>query len=120
MQGVHIAMIAYGIGILPRIKNLKRDIPDVTQTYYAGDAGSFGAFTRLETYFDLLTRQGPGRGYHPKPTKSVLIVRPDNLEAGKVLGRRHGFMVCTGARYLEGYIRDNDSKRDWLIERTLQ
>ena len=71
-------------------------------------------FVRLETYFDSLTRQGLGWRYHPNPTKSVLIIHPENLEAGKVFGRCHGFRVCTGARYLRGYIGDDESKRDWL------
>ena len=112
-------MIAYGIGILPFIENLKRAIPDVTRPWYADDAGALRTFARLETYFDLLTRQGPRRGYHPDPSKSVLTVRPENLKAGKFLGARHGFRVCTGARYLGGYIGDDESKRDWLREHTL-
>ena len=112
-------MITYGIGILTLIKNLKREIPDVTHPWYADDAGSLGMFTRLETYFDLLTRQGLGRGYHSKPSKSVLIVHLENIEAGKVFGRSHGFKVCTSARYLGGYIGGDESKRDWLRERTL-
>ena len=74
---------------------------------------------RLETYFDSLKRQGLGRGYHPDPTKSVLIVCPDNIDPGKLSGARHGFRVCTGARYPGGYISDDESKRDWLGECTL-
>ena len=58
IQGDPLAMIAYGIGILPLIKNLKRAIPDVIQTWYTNDAGDLGTFERLETYFDFLTRQG--------------------------------------------------------------
>ena len=76
-------------------------------------------FARLETYFYLLTRQGPGRGYHPEQTKILLIVRPENLEAVKVFGACHGFRVFTGAHYLGGYIGDNKSKHDWLRESTL-
>ena len=75
-QGDPLATIAYGIGILPLIKNLKQEIPDVTQTCYNDNAGALGMFTRLETYFDSLTRQVPGRGYYPEPPKSVLIVLP--------------------------------------------
>ena len=30
-----------------------------------------------------------------------------------------GFGVCTGAHYIGGYISDDESKRDWLSERTL-
>ena len=113
-QGGPLAMIAYGIVILPLIKNPKREMPEVTQLYYAYDSGDLGIFARLETYFDLLTRQGPGRGYHPKPTKSVLIVCPENIEAGKFFGARHGFRVYRGVRYLVGYIRDDESKSNWL------
>ena len=118
-QGDPLVMIAYGIGILPLIKNIKGEIPDVTQPWYADDVGDLGTFARLETYFDSLTRHGLGRGYHPDPTNSVLIVRPYNLEAGRAFGARHGFRVYTGARYLGDSISNDDSKRDWLRERTL-
>ena len=37
-QGDPLAMIVYGIGVLPLIKNLKRAILDVTQPWYADDA----------------------------------------------------------------------------------
>ena len=119
MQGDPLAMIVYGIGILPLINDPKREIPDVTHTRYADDDGSLGTFARLETYFDSITHQGLGRGYHRQQSKSVLIVRPENLEAVKLFGRRHRFKVLTGARYLGDYIGENESKRDWLRERTL-
>ena len=76
-------------------------------------------FARLETYFDLLTLQCLGRGYHPEPTKSVLIVHSENLAAGNYFGRRYGFRVCMGARYLGGYIGNNESKRNLLRKCTL-
>ena len=100
-------MIAYGIRILPLIKNLKREIPDVTQPWYADDSGALGTFARLKTYFDLLTRHGPRQGYQPEPSKRVLIVRPENLEAGNVFVARHVFRVCTGTHYIGGYIGDD-------------
>ena len=59
-QGDPLAMIAYGIRILPLIKNIKREIPDATQPWYADDAGALGMFARIETYFDSLTLQAPG------------------------------------------------------------
>ena len=118
-QGDPLATIAYRIGILPLIKNLKRMIPDATQSWYADDVGALGTFARLDKYFDFLTRQGLGWGYHPEQTKSVVIARLENLEAGKLFRASHGFRVCTGAHYLGGYIGDDRSKRDCLRERTL-
>ena len=118
-QGDPITIISYGIRILPLIKNIKWEIPDVKYPSYADNAGALGRFARLETYFDSLTLQGLGRGYHPKPTKSELIVRPDNIEAGKMFGVRHRFRVCTGARYLRGYIGDENSKHNRLRDSTM-
>ena len=86
-------MIAYAIGILQLIKNIKLEIPEDTEPWYADNAGALGTFAGLETYFDSLTLQGPGRGYHPELTKGVLIIRLENLKAGKVFGARHGFRV---------------------------
>ena len=113
-------MIAYGIGILPLIKNIKLEIPNITQTWYADDARALGTFAILKIYFDSITRQGPGRGYHPEPSKSVLIICLENIQYRKVFGARHGFKVCMGACYLGGYIRDNESKHNFLRERTLK
>ena len=38
----------------------------------------------------------------------------DNLEAGKRFGLVYGFKVCTCVHYPWGFIRDDESKRDWL------
>ena len=49
-----------------------------------------------------------------------MIVCLDNPETRKLFGLRHGFKVCTGARYLGGFIGDDDSKRVWLLDCTLE
>ena len=118
-QGYPITMIAYRIGIILLIKNIKREVPDVTHPWYSYNSGSLGTFARLETYFDSLTCQGPGQGYHPEPTKSVLVVRPENPKALKVFGACHRFRMCMGEHYLGVCIGDNESKHNWLIEHTL-
>ena len=75
-QGDPLVMIAYGIGILSLIKNLKHGLPDITHPYYTDDAGALYTFEIIKTYFNSLARQGPGRGYHPEMSKIVLIVHP--------------------------------------------
>ena len=75
-------------------------------------------FARTEAYFHLLERNGTGRGYYPEPSKSVLLVHLDNLEARKLFGLHHNFQVCTGKFYLGSYITDDKSKHHWLKEST--
>ena len=110
-------MVSYGIAILPRIKNLKSEFPDITQPLYAEDSGALDTFTRVVLYFNSLKRLGLGQGYCPKPSKSVLVMHMENIESGKLFGLSHGFKFCTGARYLGGLIGDDKSKYDWLKKR---
>ena len=70
-QGEPLSMIAYGIGLLPLIRELWNAHPWVTHPWYADDAGAGGTFQKiLEHFWDLQVR-GPARGYYPEPTKSI-------------------------------------------------
>ena len=79
MQGDLLAIVAYGIEILPLIKDLKSMYPDVTQPWYAENHGALGMFDHLDNYFKALKRNGPERGHFTEPTKSILVVHPPNL-----------------------------------------
>ena len=49
----------------------------------------------------------------------MLIVHLYNPEAKKIFGLcRRIIKMCTGARYLGGFIGDDEYKRDWLKDRT--
>ena len=80
-QGDPLDMIAYCIVIIPLINNLKHKIPDITHNLYADNTIALVTFKRIETYFNYLTFQGPRYGYYPEPSKSVLTVNPENIEA---------------------------------------
>ena len=113
-QGEPLAIVAYGVGIIPLIKFLKSTYPDVTQPWYTDDAEELGIFDNFNRYLNSLKFNGLYWGYYPKPTKISLIVHPNNLEVGELFGQCRVFKVCIGARYLGGYIRDDKSKGDWL------
>ena len=49
-QGDLLVMIAYGIGVLPLIKELRNAHPRVTQTSYADDAGAGGMFQQVQAH----------------------------------------------------------------------
>ena len=78
-QGDPLAMIAYGIGVLPLIRVLRRDHPQVTQPWYADDVGAGWNFEAMIAHFRDLQLKGPSRGYFPEPTKSILVVAEQNV-----------------------------------------
>ena len=57
-QGDPLAMIAYGIGVHPLIRNLRRDRHRVTQPWYADDAGAGGKFGDVMAHFRYLQLRG--------------------------------------------------------------
>jgi hypothetical protein len=63
-QGDPMAMVAYGLMLLPLIKLLKKEHPDVSQSwYYADDAGAGGgSYTAIRKQFESLRKLGPARG----------------------------------------------------------
>ena len=111
-------MVAYRIGIIPLIKCLKLTYPDVTEPCYNDAYGALGTLDNLERYFKSLKHDDPSRGYYTEPTKSILVVYPQNHKVGELFCQSHGIKVCTGARYLGCYIRDGVSKGYWLQKRT--
>ena len=119
-QGYPIDMVTYSIGIILLIKRPKAAYPDDTYTWYADYSGALGAYGNIELYFNSLKTPVLSRRYHPKPSKIILIVHPDNIETQKLFGLCHGFKVCTGVSYLGSVIRDDKSKRDWLMDCTLK
>ena len=72
-------MIAYGIGVLPLIRELRESHPRVTQPWSADDAGTGGTFQQVQAYFQDLQARGPAWGYYPEPTESILVVALGNF-----------------------------------------
>ena len=110
-------MIAYVIGVLPLIRELRNSHPLVTQPWYAGDAGAGGTFQQVQENFRDLQARGPARGYYPERTKSILVVALGNFARAEEHFRGLGIRVVTGHRYLGGFIGDADAEGEWLQEK---
>eukprot|EP00978_Attheya_sp_CCMP212_P005533 scaffold12431_cov57-Attheya_sp.AAC.8 len=117
-QGDPIAMMAYGLIMLPFIKQLKREHPNVSQPWYADDAGAGGKFTAIRKQFERLQELGPARGYFPELSKSILVVREANLAAAQVAFKDLGFKITTGSRYLGGFIGEAAPQEEWVRGKT--
>ena len=107
IQGDPLSMFLYGIGILPLIRNLKELHPDVVQPWYADDAVALAEWYRLVQLYDDLILLGKGYGYFSNAAKCKVVVREGHVEAAVEFfntQRNMGFEICTGTRYLGGYI----------------
>ena len=99
-------MIAYGLGILPLIWDLRKDHPGVTQPGYDYDAGVGGTFDGIHKHLENLMMREPPRGYFLEPTKRILVVSQRNVPRVEVFFCWHGLKIGTGNRYTKGISGD--------------
>ena len=97
-QGDPLAMITYGIGVLPLIRELQEAHSRVTQLWYVYDTGAGGKFEHIITYLWDLQARGPPKVYYPDPIKSILIVALRNVAREEEFFRGIGIQVVTGYR----------------------
>ena len=69
-QGYPLAMVAYGINVLPPIKRPKSEYPDITQPLYADNAGVIGTYENIKLYFNLKKTPTWVMGIYLKPLKA--------------------------------------------------
>ena len=115
-QGDPLAMILYGIALLPLAEKLRAAYPDVMQPWYADDSGLFGRHARNARCLKLLTQLGPWFGYYPEPAKSWHICTEAEETAAREAFRREGFQMqfSRGKRYVGGFIGSEESRAEWL------
>jgi hypothetical protein len=116
-QGDPISMFAYGVGVLPLIRQLKKQFPEVGQPWYADDAGAARNFDSIRSHFIRLQEIGPNFGYFPEISKSIIVVPQHNLEAATLAFADMGFEVTTGHRYLGGFLSEPDALKNWLAKK---
>jgi len=75
-QGCPLAMAMYALALAPLTKRLQ---PVCKQVWYADDATGCDKLEKLRGWFDRLLDEGPAYGYYPKPSKCILVVKPDRL-----------------------------------------
>ena len=116
-QGDPLAMIAYGLGLVPLAKRLRADVPSCLQPWYADDSAAQGRASEVERFFDILLEKGKSVGYHPSPSKCIVICREeDNIAALQRL-HRFGFQYRKGGRYIGSYLGSPIGKDLWVKEK---
>ena len=110
-------MIAYCIGVLPFIRELRNSHPRFTQPWYADDSGAIGTFQQILENFRDLQARGPARGYYLELTKIILVVALGNVARAEEHFWGIGIRVVAGHQYMGGYIGDGEAERSWLKDK---
>lgn len=94
-QGDPLAMPLYAISTLPLIRSLPTEI---TQIWYADDAGAGGKLCNLKDWWDSLSQKGPGYGYFPNSKKTWLVVKDIHYDQAKIVFKDTHINITTDGR----------------------
>ena len=121
-QGDVTAMGMYAVGIRPLMDKLGEvvDSQKCRQVWYADDSGSAGKLLEMKKWWDKLFIEGPKYGYHPKPSKTVLIVKNLELkEQAKAIFGQTGISIDTsGERHL-GAVIGTESFKELYVKKKI-
>jgi hypothetical protein len=113
-QGDTSAMGMYACSLMPLIEDLRQSVnEDLKQVFYADDAASGGKLKNILEWWNNIKTLGPIYGYHPKPSKTWLIVKPEFYDEAK---QQFTDVEVTniGHRYLGSYIGTEDGLVDYV------
>ena len=117
-QGDPMAMLMYGVALMPLVRDLK-SLQDYIQSWYADDAAVLGEMLKVKSWLDRLVTDGPKFGYFPEPSKSYLIVHKDFIDQAQLLFGDTGVHIVEGRRFLGGFIGSKDSSSEYLQQKII-
>ena len=86
-QGCPLAMAMYALALVPLSRHLQ---PLCKQVWYADDATGCDSFEKMRLWFNVLLEKGPMYGYFPKPSKCILVTKPDRIDHARKIFRGSG------------------------------
>ncbi|MEO7176741.1 MAG: reverse transcriptase domain-containing protein [Saprospiraceae bacterium] len=123
-QGCPLAMAMYALALVPLLHELH---PLCKQVWYADDATGCDSFERMRQWFDALQSKGPKYGYFPKPSKCILVVKPERFSKGQEIFKGTGVSLqtdgtkdtgveinTTGTRHLGAAVGTSDFKTGYV------
>ena len=122
-QGDPIAMAVYALATIPlllMVLEITAQYPDISvkMVGYADDFTAGGTVTSIKKCWDTLCKLGPKFGYHPKPSKTWLIVKNEFKEkAVKVFEGTRVKITTTGMRHLGAVIGSIAYKEEYMNEK---
>ncbi|XP_066914998.1 uncharacterized protein [Clytia hemisphaerica] len=121
-QGDPLGMAIYAIGTTPLLHQLamKPQSRSEKEVAFADDLTAAGSIGNLRSWWDKLSVEGPLFGYHPKPTKSWLIVKNEKIaEATKAFQGTNIQITTQGSKHLGAVIGSQEFKDSFIAEKVL-
>ena len=120
-QGDNAAMGYYACSMMPLIKKLmlcedKAEYKKMLQLWYADDAAAGAKLRDMLKWLSMLCEKGPLYGYHPKPSKSWVIVKPQLYDKAKEMFPSLQ-VTDMGHKYLGSYIGRGEGKAKFVEEK---
>jgi hypothetical protein len=115
-QGCVLAMMVYGVALLPLAEKLREAVPTVLQPWYADDFLLMGGAKDNAEGFSLLVKHGPSVGYFPEPSKSIHICPRGEEAAAKRYFEEKDLDVklSRGHRYVGGFLGSRKMLERWI------
>ena len=130
-QGCPLAMAMYAIALVPLLKHL---LPMCKQVWFADDATGCDKFETMRAWFDELVLIGPLYGYYPKPSKCILLAKPERVDQARKVFKGSGIdiktegskdiktegkdsgveIITTGTRHLGAAVGTDDFKHSYI------
>ena len=119
-QGDPTAMEIYGIALTPLLKHLATCYPerDPKMVAFADDLTSTGKLSKLRSWWKILLDVRPKHGYFPKPSKTILIVKPEyESKSVEVFNNTNIKVASSGQRHLDAVIGSELYRKEYIEER---
>ena len=89
------------------------------QMWYADNATAIGKLKGMKDWWDTLCAMGPGYGYYPKPSKTVLIIKnPQLKKAAQDTFQGTGINIsCDGERHLEAVLGTDNFREKYVQDK---
>ena len=114
-QGDPLAMLLYGVALLPLAESLRKAEPTLLQPWYADDFMMHGRATATARATRILMIEGPPRGYYPEPAKSIVVCVPEDRATAEKILAEFEFKYTDGFRYVGGFMGTAKAQEEWLL-----
>jgi hypothetical protein len=121
-QGDPLAMILYGVALLPLVEGLRQAVPEATTPWFADDSAAIGKMTVCAKCLEYLSQHGLTYEYYIEPEKTHVICTQEEEPKAKAAFLSRGLVVnfLRGKWYLGGFIGSKMEREKWVRENVLK